>query len=178
MKTKGLILMILGFLIISACSREQLDEIPMQTSDLNLDLKKSEFETSKKVYNLIIKGEGKIQNVKPDVCSKLDQFNLEGLTKEMTFGNLKTKIINCKDHAKENYLKGMFIKDNGNELWFYSSEFGQTKDGFWYIIHFYGGTGKFEFVEGKLKMSMTNVFQNPSQGKYIITGEGELYILN
>jgi len=173
MKTKMLIMLALSAMIFLGCSRDALDDPMIEAADLEMNLNDENTKMDRMTLAIQMKGYGTMEVVKPFSCMRLDQINMEGVSKELSLGEFKTTITNCTNFLDEDYLKGRHFTATG-ELYFYSEKFHEDKESKWYAIYFDGGTGKFQGAVGEMKIYIDGKWDDALRGTYSYYGDGYL----
>jgi len=168
MRTILLIAMLAGFLL--SCNEDPLldplEEAVLVQSEQNLAASKA----SKAITRpLKIRSEGTF-TIEGEECAPLAQGNVEGIGNATHLGKFSLSIIWCTNFAEINTLNGTLVAANGDELYFYSV--GSGVDYTDYI--FDGGTGRFEFATGDLRLYSIVTFTGPNTGVHTNNGEGTI----
>ena len=171
MRTILLIAILAGFLL--SCNEDPLldplEEAVLVQSEQNLAASKA----SKAVTRpLKIRVEGTL-TIEGEECAPLAQVNVEGIGNATHLGKFSVSIIWCTNFAEINTQNGTQVAANGDELYFYAVGFGTDENGDWTDYVYDGGTGRFEFATGDLRLYGIVTFTGPT-GVFTNSGEGTL----
>lgn len=174
MKTRIFIMLALSAMIVMSCSKESLTEDNLiETSDLKMN-QQSVDAKKPKPHAFKVKGFGTLEIIKESECSGLNQVEMVGQTVESSLGSFKTFARKCTNFNNKNYIKGMHVAGNGDELHFYSEESGENNNSNYNVYIYYGGTGLFEGASGKVQIFSVETYQTALNGTYESSGKGTL----
>ncbi|MGB5530300.1 MAG: hypothetical protein WBQ32_10040 [Ignavibacteriaceae bacterium] len=121
-----------------------------------------------------VRGLGTLEIVAPTECVGLAQIDIQGQGNATHLGLFTVTITYCTDFATTHILTGTQTAANGDELYFYSVGGGTDANGDYTDYLYDGGTGRFEFVTGELKLYDVVEFTGPNNGVYTNHGVGTL----
>jgi hypothetical protein len=168
---KANLFMVLAFIamLFMACTAEEMEPLS-ETAALELN-----DNTTKAVTRPFkVKGSGSFEVVAPTECVNLAQIDIQGTGNATHLGKFNVVITWCTDFQSINFLTGTQTAANGDELYFYSVGFGADAEGEYTDYVYDGGTGRFEFVTGELRLYGVTTFTGPTTGVYTNHGEGTL----
>lgn len=171
MKTNAFIVMAFFAMVFMGCSVESIDPID---ESANLELSQDN-PTSKAVTRPFkVRGSGTLEMVEPTECVDLYQIDIQGQGNATHLGRFTVVITYCTDFQTTFILTGTMTAANGDELYFYSVGGGTDMNGDYTDYLYDGGTGRFEYVTGELKLYDVVEFTPPGPGVYTNHGFGTL----
>jgi hypothetical protein len=169
MKANYLFVLAFIAMLFMACSAEEMDPVS-ETAALELN----DGSTKAVPRPFKVRGSGSFEVVAPTECVNLAQIDISGEGNATHLGRFNVEITYCTDFMNTQILTGTQTAANGDELYFYSVGFGVDEEGEWTDYVYDGGTGRFEFATGELRLYGVSTFTGPTTGVYTNHGEGTL----
>lgn len=168
---KAKLFMVLAFIamLFVACTAEEMEPLS-ETADLELN----EITAKAVTKPFKVRGSGTLEIVPPTQCENLAQIDINGTGNATHLGRFSVEILYCTDFQTTTIITGTQTAANGDELYFYSVGFGVDAEGEYTDYIYDGGTGRFEFVTGELRLYGVTTFTGPTTGVYTNHGEGTL----
>ncbi|MBT8287652.1 MAG: hypothetical protein KJO00_06515, partial [Bacteroidia bacterium] len=106
-------------------------------------------------------------------CGHLNQMVINGSGKSTLMGHFKLKAKRCTDFKKVNYIKGSHIDKNGNQMFFYTDDYGLDSNGAYCIYVFYDGTGPYADFSKVVKVYIRDEMIDKTSGRFFSNGSLE-----
>ena len=180
MKTRSILIIALSAIMFAGCTAES----PLNEPTTDLTKNQQDVTMDVRVNQPIeFYGFGDMTLIKPgplNLCEKLTQIDCSGITNENILGRFRTVARVCTDNEKDHLVEGSHIfQFKGDELFFYSNEWGVDDGGqIWMIYEYYNGSGRFEGATGTVTVYETTTWTSSTKGIYTNHGTGTLSIKN
>lgn len=146
------------------------EEPPLESSETSNESYSTTQSSQQRPFKL--RSHGSFQMVSSSECLPLSQIALTGTGNGTHLGRFDASIIWCTDFGSEFYLTGTLTAANGDEIEFYSVDFGQSSEGQYGDYIFEGGTGRFADCYGEMRIYTTIVNTGQGEGTYSNYGDG------